>query len=181
MPDQNSQSQTFYDISIVRPQLKHEDFKMRGGDMEPARLKAVKKGLLTLHTLELMAITIYRFQITGEKSELNKQLIAAMCNEMTHYQDFQVKLYEFGFRPNPLRWAFWIVGFTFGFGSRLLGGKALLKTGIWVESKAVHHYAELLDTIDWDEETRKVIEKDQADENGHINRWRTLLESEANQ
>jgi len=178
MPDQNTQSQTSYDISIVRPQLKHEDFKMRGRDMEPARLKAIKKGLLTLHTLELMATTIYRFQTTSEKSELNQQLIAAMCNEMTHYQDFQVKLYEFGFKPNPFRWAFWIVGFTFGFGSRILGRKAILKTGIWVESKAVQHYAELLDTIDWDEETRKVIEKDQADEDGHISRWKKLLDSE---
>ncbi|OHB63488.1 MAG: hypothetical protein A2168_02640 [Planctomycetes bacterium RBG_13_50_24] len=178
MSDQNTQGRTSYDISIVRPQLKQDDFKMRGRDMEPARLKAIKKGLLTLHTLELMAITIYRFQITSENCQFNRWLIAAMCNEMTHYQDFQVKLCEFSFKPNLFRWAFWIVGFTFGFGSRLLGRKAILKTGIWVESKAVQHYAELLETIDWDEDTRKVIEKDQADENGHINKWKTLLESE---
>jgi ubiquinone biosynthesis monooxygenase Coq7 len=158
--------------------MKSDDFEMRGRDMEQARLKAIKKGLLTLHTLELMATTIYRFQITSEKCRFNSQLIAAMCNEMTHYQDFQVKLYEFGFKPNPLRWAFWIVGFTFGFGSRLLGRKAILKTGIWVESKAVQHYSELLETIDWDDDTRKVIEKDQADEDGHISRWKTMLESE---
>ena len=175
MPDQHIKSQTSYDISIVRPQLKHEDFKMRGRDMEPARLKAIKKGLLTLHTLELMATTIYRFQITGDKNELNQQLIAAMCNEMTHYQDFQVKLYEFGFKPSLIRWTYWIVGFIFGFGSRTLGKKAILKTGIWVETKAVQHYAELLETIDWDEDTRRVIEKDQADEDGHINKWRTIL------
>jgi demethoxyubiquinone hydroxylase (CLK1/Coq7/Cat5 family) len=176
MSDQNAQGRTSYDISIVRPQMNSKDFEMRGRTMEPARIKAIKKGLLTLHTLELMAITIYRFQITSENCQLNRYLVAAMCNEMTHYQDFQVKLYEFGFKPNPLRWAFWIVGFTFGFGSRLLGRKAILKTGIWVESKAVHHYAQLLDTIDWDEVTRKIIEKDQADENGHISRWKTLLE-----
>jgi len=175
MPDPNTKSQTSYDISIVRPQLKHDDFKMRGRDMEPARLKAVKKGLLTLHTLELMATTIYRFQITRENSELNRQLIAAMCNEMTHYQDFQVKLYEFGFKPSLIRWTYWIVGFIFGFGSRTFGKKAILKTGIWVETKAVQHYAELLETIDWDEDTRRVIEKDQADEDGHINKWRALL------
>ena len=175
MSNQKTKSRISYDISIVRPQLKHEDFKMRGRDMEPARLKPIKKGLLTLHTLELMATTIYRFQITSEKSELNQQLITAMCNEMTHYQDFQVKLYEYGFKPSLIRWTYWIVGFTFGFGSRILGKKSILKMGIWVETKAVHHYAELLETIDWDEDTRKVIEKDQADENGHINKWRTLL------
>jgi len=164
------------DISIVRPQMRNEDFKMRGRQMQPARLRAINKGLLTLHTLELMAQTIYRFQITSEACELNRQLIAAMCNEMTHYQDFQVKLHEFGFKPSLIRWAYWIVGFTFGLGSRTLGQKAILKTGIWVETKAVHHYAQLLDMIDWDEDTRKVIEKDQADEDGHINRWKKFLD-----
>ena len=176
MDDPKTEGRNPYDISIVRPQMRHEDFEMRDRQMEPERLSSIRKGLLTLHTLELMATTIYRFQITSEKCELNRQLIAAMCNEMTHYQDFQVKLYEFGFKPSLVRWAYWIVGFVFGFGSRIMGQKAILKTGIWVETKAVHHYAQLLDTIDWDEETRKVIEKDQADEDGHINNWKKFLE-----
>jgi ubiquinone biosynthesis monooxygenase Coq7 len=171
----NIQEPVSYDISIVRPQLSNTDFQMRGHGVEPAKLAAIKKGLLTLSTLELMASTIYRFQLTGEKSELNRQLIAAMCNEMTHYQDFQVKLYEYGFKPSIIRWTYWCVGFTFGFLSRLFGKKATLKMGIWVETKAVHHYAELLKTIDWDENTRKVIEKDQADEDGHINKWNKFL------
>ena len=175
MDNQNTQEPISYDISIVRPQLRNDDFKMRSNCVEPARLEAIKKGLLTLHTLELMATTIYRFQITGENCDLNRQLVAAMCNEMTHYQDFQVKLYEYGFKPSIIRWAYWCAGFTFGFLSRLFGEKATLKMGIWVETKAVHHYAELLKTIDWDEDTRKVIEKDQADEDGHINKWKKLL------
>jgi demethoxyubiquinone hydroxylase (CLK1/Coq7/Cat5 family) len=166
------------DISIIRPIMKESDFKLRGKGMSSARLNAIKKGLVTLHTLELMASNVYKFQITKEQSELNRELVAAMCNEMCHYQDFQVKLYEYGFRPSKIRWAFWIVGFVFGFGSRLLGRKAMLKTGIWVESKAIHHYAELLETIEWDDDTRKVIEKDQADEDGHISRWRKLLDLE---
>jgi demethoxyubiquinone hydroxylase (CLK1/Coq7/Cat5 family) len=175
MGNQNSQEQKSYDICIVRPQMKTADFQMRGQGMEPGSLADIKKGLLTLHTLELMAQTIYRYQITSEKSELNRQLIAAMCNEMTHYQDFQVKLYEYGFKPSIIRWTYWFVGFTFGFISRLFGKKATLKMGIWVETKAVHHYSELLKTIDWDEDTRKVIEKDQADEDGHINKWKKFL------
>ena len=173
---QETATKAEYDISIIRPQMRSEDFQLRGEGFTPERLAAIKKGLRTLHTLELMAQTIYKFQITKEPSEINRQLIAAMCNEMGHYQDFQVKLYEYGFRPGILRAAFWMVGFAFGFGSRLLGPKAMFKTGIWVESKAVHHYAELLETIDWDDETRKVIEKDQADEDGHVNRWKALLE-----
>jgi demethoxyubiquinone hydroxylase (CLK1/Coq7/Cat5 family) len=165
-----------YDISIIRPQMSSDDFSLRGEGFSPQRLAAIRKGLRTLHTLELMAQTIYKFQLTKAKSEINRQLVAAMCNEMGHYQDFQVKLYEYGFRPSIFRAAFWMVGFAFGFGSRLLGQKAMFKTGIWVESKAVHHYAELLETIEWDDETRKVLEKNQADEDGHVNRWRTLLE-----
>lgn len=179
MEESKIQAQKPYDVAVIRPQICNEEVKLRGAGMTPARLKAINKGLLTLHTLELMAITIYKFQITRRTSELNRQLIAAMCNEMTHYQDFQVKLYEFGLRPGITRWAFWIVGFVFGFGSRLLGTTVILKTGIWVETKAVHHYAQLLETIDWDEETRKVIEKNQADEDGHINRWREFLKAQA--
>jgi len=176
MESQAGQKQS-YDVSVVRPQMRAEDFKLRGADFAPERRRAIRKGLLTLHTLELMAQTIYKFQITRADAELNRQLIAAMCNEMTHYQDFQIKLYEFGFRPSVLRAVYWMVGFCFGFGSRLLGPRAMLKTGIWVESKAVHHYAQLLRTIEWDDDTRRVVEKDQADENGHISRWRGLLES----
>ncbi|MHC4265534.1 MAG: demethoxyubiquinone hydroxylase family protein [Planctomycetota bacterium] len=168
-----------YDISIIRPQMCSEDFKIRGQGVDISKLKTIKKGLLTLNTLELMAMTIYRFQVTKESSELNRQLIAAMCNEMTHYQDFQVKLYEYGFRPSIVRWTFWMVGFVLGFGSRILGTSAILKTGIWAETKAVEHYAKLLDTTDWDDDTRKVIEKDQADEGGHINRWKSFLQAQS--
>lgn len=168
-----------HDISIIRPEMRAEHCKLRGEGYSAGRLAAIRKGLRTLHTLELMAQTIYKFQITSERNETNRELVAAMCNEMGHYQDFQVKLYEYGCKPSLFRGAYWIVGFVFGFGSRLLGPKWIYKTGIWVESKAVHHYAELLETIEWDDETRKVLEKDQADEDGHVSRWRRLLESAA--
>jgi len=124
-----------------------------------------------------MAVNIYKFQITKKVCELNRQLIAAMCNEMTHVQDFQVKLFEYNWKPSKLRWTYWIVGLTLGLFSRLRGTKAILKTDIWLETKAVYHYGELLQTIDWDEDTRRAIEKDQSDEYGHINRWKELLQS----
>ncbi len=165
-----------YDISIIRPQLTDDEVKPRGDGFSEKRLQAIKNGLHALHTLELMAKTIYKFQITKESNQLNHQLIAAMCNEMTHYQDFQIKLYEYGFRPSIFRAAYWFVGFVFGYGSRLMGKRTILKIGIWVETKAVHHYGQLLETIDWDDDTRKIIEKDQADEHSHIEHWKELLE-----
>jgi len=171
----NDSEQRKYDISVIRPQMRAEDVCLRREAIEPVKLKEIKKALQAFHTLETMAANIYKFQITKEPSELNRQFIAAMCNEMTHLQDFQVKLYEYGFRPSIFRIAYWMVGFVFGFGSRILGKRAMLKTGIWVESKAVKHYAELLRNVEWDEQSRKMIEKDQADEDGHISRWRNLL------
>jgi demethoxyubiquinone hydroxylase (CLK1/Coq7/Cat5 family) len=169
--------QKIYDSSIIRPQMKVEAFKLRGKGMSPDRLREIKKALLTFHTLETMAATIYKFQISRDPSELNLQLIIAMCNEMTHIQDFQIKLYEYGLRPSKLRWAFWIVGFIIGFGSRLLGSRAILKTVVWLEKKAVHHYGELLKAVEWDNDLQKIIEKDGLDEDGHVNRWQDLLKS----
>lgn len=177
MDNDKQKSTNRYDTSIIRPKMSIEDFKMRGKEMPSERLKDIKKGLLTLHTLELMAINIYKFQITKKTNELNRQLITAMCNEMTHYQDFQVKLFEYGWKPSKLRWMYWIVGFAFGSISQSIGRKAILKTGIWVETKAVHHYDELLKTVGWDEDTRKIVEKNQSDEYEHINHWKTLLQS----
>lgn len=167
-----------YDIDIIRPEVRSGAVRHRGEGMTRARLAAIRKGLRAFHTLELMAQTIYRFQLSGRRTELERALIAAMENEMTHYQDFQVKLCEFGMTPSPVRWAYWLVGFVFGYGSRLMGRRQVLRTGIWVETKAVHHYAELLGTIEWDDETRAVIEKNGADEQGHIDRWRGYLAGE---
>lgn len=175
--DQPTQGNLRPDVRIIRPQMRIEDFRGRGEGMPGPRLKQIKKALRTLHTLETMAQNIYKFQLTRKRSELNHQLTAAMCNEMTHLQDFQVKLYEYGWKPSKWRWTYWLVGWAFGTFSRLRGTKAILKTGIWVESKAVDHYAELLETVEWDEDTRSIVEKDQADEHGHITRWRALLKA----
>jgi demethoxyubiquinone hydroxylase (CLK1/Coq7/Cat5 family) len=164
-----------YDISIIRPQMADKDFRLRILPADPEKSKNLKNALIAFHNLETMAANIYRFQITKAPTEMNRQLIAAMGNEMTHLQDFQVKLYEYGLRPSILCPAYQFLGFVFGFVSRLLGPKAVLKIGIWVETKAVKHYAELLETVDWDEQTRKMIEKDQADEDGHVSRWKSSL------
>ncbi len=164
-----------YDTDIIRPAMRDADIRSRIGSAPPADLKLIRKGLLTLHTLELMAATIYRCQITPRSSDLNRALVAAMCNEMTHLQDFQVKLCEYGWRPSPFRWAYWIVGWCLGAFSRLKGPEAILKTGVWVETKAVHHYSELLERVPWDDETRAIVEKNRADEYGHVERWKGML------
>jgi demethoxyubiquinone hydroxylase (CLK1/Coq7/Cat5 family) len=176
--NEETPAKTEYDVSIIRPQQRVDDIQLRGKGMSPERLNGIKKGLLTLHTAETMAVNVYKFQITNEANELNRLLIASMANEMTHLQDFQIKLYEYGWKPSKMRWINWLVSATFGFLSRLRGTKAILETGIWVENKATHHYDEFLKTIEWDDDTRKVIEKNRADEGEHINRWETLLKAD---
>ncbi len=160
---------------LIRTDQHLSDFKFRGEGISLDNLSKIKKGLFTLHNLEIMATAIYQFQISGHRDELNRQLIASMANEMTHMQDFKIKLYEYGWRPSKRRGFYWIVGFIIGFVSKLFGKKMILKTGIWVEQKAVHHYGELLSTIDWDDDTRKIIEKNQSDEVVHIEHWKALL------
>ena len=164
-----------YDTGIIRPEMRDESVRLRAAAASAADLALIRKGLLTLHTLELMAVNIYKYQITRESSELNRALIAAMCNEMTHLQDFQVKLYEYGWHPAWFRWAYGIVGWCFGTFSRLMGPETILKTDVRVEMKAVHHYGELLGTIPWDDDTRAIVEKNQADEYGHVERWKGML------
>ena len=163
------------DNSIIRPEMGSQEVKLRRDSLTPRQSRELKKGVRTLHNLETMAVNIYKYQITREPSEHNRQLIAAMCNEMTPVQDFQVKLYEYGWNPSILQPFWWMVGIVFGVGSRVCGAKAMLKLGIWVESKAVHHYDELKQ-LAWDEDGLKIVVKDQADECEHITSWRQLLD-----
>jgi hypothetical protein len=50
-------------------------------------VRAIRKALVTLHANEVMAVNIYKAQITANPCELNTQLAAAMFNEMTHMQE----------------------------------------------------------------------------------------------
>ena len=52
-----------HDIEIIRPAMRDAEVRMRAGSAPPADLRLIRKGLLTLHTLELMAVNIYRCQI----------------------------------------------------------------------------------------------------------------------
>jgi demethoxyubiquinone hydroxylase (CLK1/Coq7/Cat5 family) len=165
-----------YDTTVIRPEMREDQVRPRGRQLSNEKRKAARKALQTLHALEIMAVNIYKCQITEEDTDLNDALTTAMSNEMTHMQDFQTRLYEYGFKPDKLRGRYWLVGYVFGLGSRMMGTERVLRTGIWAENKAVEHYGKLLASADWDDETRAVIEKDRADEYGHIARWRSFLD-----
>jgi hypothetical protein len=52
MAQQETASKPKYDISIIRPEMRAEQFALRGEGFAPERLAAIRKGLRTLHTLE---------------------------------------------------------------------------------------------------------------------------------
>ena len=161
---------------VIRPEMRFEDLKWRGAGLSRSRKAEIRKRLRVLHMLEIMATTIYKCQIASRHCDMDTVLTAAMSNEMTHMQDFQTLLYEYGFTPSKLRFRYWTVGYVFGLGSRMLGRQQVLKTGVWAEEKAVEHYGRLLQEIEWDAEARAIIERDLADENRHIGHWTRFLE-----
>lgn len=161
----------------VRRKIEEGEFRFRGQKMEAKVLGQIKRALWTLHNLEIMAVNIYRLQIGRVRSDLDLQLIVAMCNEMCHVQDFQVKLFEYGWKPSRLRWAFWGLGFLLGLGSRMLGRRLMLVTAIWLEEKAANHYARLLEGVEWEPDVRGLLTENLADEEGHIRRWQRLISS----
>lgn len=163
------------EVEVLRPLLRRGDVAFRGEGLTSEGRKKIARALRTLHSLEMMAVTIYRLQIGTKPTELNRELIAAMCNELTHWQDFQTHLYEYGFRPSPLRLFWQAVGAVFGLASRLAGAKWILRTGLWVESKAVEHYSQLLTSVPWEETSWRMLRKNQEDEQGHIQTWKRLL------
>ena len=164
-----------FDISLIRPPFRLEEVHLRRGEMSRDRLTAIRKALRTFHSFETLAGATYRFQMSAKRDEPDRVRIAAMCNEMTHLQDFQVKLYEFGWRPSKIRWFFWLAAMTIGTATRLMGTRAILRSGIWLETRAVDHYNELLETVEWDDDTRAIVEKNCADEIGHVERWSAML------
>jgi len=164
-----------FDIALIRTPVRIEQVRLRREGMSPARLKDIKKALRTFHSFELLAGTTYRFQMTKKETEPERVRIAAMCNEMTHLADFQVKLYEYGWKPNKIRAIFWLGGMAIGTVTRILGIRAVLKSGVWLENRAVNHYKELLETVDWDDDSREMVEKNCSDEMGHVERWTALL------
>jgi demethoxyubiquinone hydroxylase (CLK1/Coq7/Cat5 family) len=162
---------------LIRNEMKTGELRMRAPGEEPKKLAEIQKELRRLHAFEVMAVNIYRMQIKKNTSDLACKLIKGMGNEMTHVQDFQIKLYEYNSKPSPLRWVAGLAGIIIGLASSLGGEKAIVKSGIWLEERAVEHYEKVIKNVPWDKDTLAVIEKNLSDECHHINTWRNYLEN----
>ncbi|NIA21075.1 MAG: hypothetical protein GWP05_03680 [Anaerolineaceae bacterium] len=155
----------------IRRELHTRDVRLRAEGPRPGQLRTARRILRATNGLETMAVQIYRAQWTARPSELNRQLIAAMDNELVHQCDSLSRLMEFGGRPTVLRLPFYIAGWLLGRASRMLGLGAMMRLGAWVEMKAIEHYQHLTSAMQWDSETHQMLMRMWDDEKCHHRRW----------
>jgi demethoxyubiquinone hydroxylase (CLK1/Coq7/Cat5 family) len=156
---------------LIRNEKHVHDVVLRERTADHKSLRAARKTLRDINRLETMAVQVYRAQWTREPTELNRQLIGAMENELMHQNDSLGRLMEFGGRPTILRLPFYIVGWVMGRVSRLLGLRAMMNLGAWVEGKAIEHYQHLSDACRWHPQTYEMLLKMWDDERVHRRRW----------
>jgi demethoxyubiquinone hydroxylase (CLK1/Coq7/Cat5 family) len=156
---------------LLRTEMHTSDIGFRGQGADKQTLRRTHKALRTIHRLETMAVQVYRAQVSKKRTELDRQLIAAMENEVTHHTDSMVLLLEYNGNEAMARLPFYIFGYTAGRISRLLGTKYILRLAEWVERKAIHHYEELADAVKWDKPTYEYVFRMWEDEKVHQARW----------
>jgi len=161
---------------LIRNAKHTHDVRLLAADASAQQIGAARKALRDVHRLETMAVQIYRAQWTSRPTELNRQLIAAMENELTHQTDSLGRLMEFGGRPTILRLPYYMVGWTMGRMSRLMGFRAMMRTGAWAEAKAIVHYEHLSAACQWHPETYQMLLRIWDDERIHHQRWLWFLE-----
>ena len=127
--------------------------------------------------LEVMAVRIYRGQRwrLGRSEITAKALAKAIAIEERHERDLASRRQELGGSPSLLSPFYALVGWLLGFVPSLLGQRAALKTGIWVEERAVKDYQRLLDRVPFDDESRALVQRNQEDEREHIKMWEESL------
>lgn len=161
---------------MIRTETHAHDVGLFGISATQEQLRAARKTLRDIHRLETMAVQVYRAQWSREPTELNRQLIAAMDNEVTHQAEALSRLMQFGGRPTLLRVPFYIVGWVMGRASRCFGLRAMMRLGMWVEGKAIEHYEHLSAAVQWHKSTYDILLRLWEDERTHRARWQWFLE-----
>jgi bacterioferritin (cytochrome b1) len=99
-----------------------------------------------------------------------------MENEQEHVDDLRKRIGELDGTTSSLGFSFQMAGKVLAFTSTLLGKKFVLKADIRLEKRAVKDYSAFLEKVNFDEESKALIEKNIEDERLHIERWQDSLE-----
>ena len=137
----------------------------------------VLRAFRAMVNLEVMAVRIYRGQRWRlGRSEITAEALAvAIAIEERHERDLASRRQELGGSPSMLSPFYALAGWVIGFVPSILGQRTALKTGIWVEERAVKDYQRLLDQVPFDDESRALVERNQEDEREHIRMWEESL------
>jgi len=140
--------------------------------------KKVIRALNAVVKVEAMAIQIYRAQMWRfrGKQEIAQKLVDATANERKHFADLASRVRDIGGTPSRLSPLFAVAGWIIGFLPAVVGKVPALKVDILVEERAVKDYQGFLNRVDFDDESREIMERNMADEKEHIRTWKESLE-----
>lgn len=140
--------------------------------------KEIIRALNAVVKVEAMAVQIYRAQMWRfrGKQEIAERLVQAIANERQHFDDLSSRVRDLGGVPSRLSPLFTVAGWIMGFLPTLAGKVAALKLDIWVEERAVKDYQGFLNRVNFDDESRALMEKNMADEEEHIRAWKESIE-----
>ena len=140
--------------------------------------KEIIRALNAVVKVEAMAVQIYRAQMWKfrGRQEIARRLIDATATERRHFDDLTSRVRDLGGTPSRLSPLFAVAGWIIGFLPTLAGKVPTLKLDIWVEERAVRDYQDFLNRVDFDDESRALMEKNMADEEEHIRAWKESIE-----
>ncbi len=134
--------------------------------------------LRKMHNLERFATQIYRAQMTAfSEKEISDKLKIAGDNEQEHTDNLKARIESLGGEPSWQGFLFQMAGKILGLFTRIIGKMFILKTDIWTERKAVEHYGAFLQRLNFDEESKALIQKNLEDEKVHIKTWENSIDA----
>jgi bacterioferritin len=135
-------------------------------------MNSVMVALRKMHNLERFATEVYRAQITAFlEKEISDRLRLARDNEKEHTENLRARIEKLGGEPSWQGFFFQMAGKMLGCFTRIMGKMFILKADIWVERKAVKDYGAFLQRLNFDEESKALVQRNLEDEKVHIKRW----------
>lgn len=133
--------------------------------------------LNTMYKIERFATQIYKTQIRAFNENIFiERLVAASANEQEHVDDLYERIIALKGKVSKMGNLFQLAGKILGFATTLMGKIFVFKADIMIEKKALTDYALFLQEFDFDEKSRRVIEKNLEDERLHIIRWQDSID-----
>jgi len=140
--------------------------------------KEIIRALNAVVKVEAMAVQIYRAQMWRfrGRQEIAERLVHATANERKHFDDLTSRVRDLGSTPSRLSPLFAVAGWIMGLLPALAGKVPALNLDIWVEERAVRDYQGFLNVVNFDDESRALMEKNMVDEEEHIRAWKESIE-----